>query len=175
VRKIFASVLTVLLLAACKLPLSTPDIVPTTASSQRCFFTWASQPLPDLTAQVQVALNAAGLTGVSANALAYGENCTDSRTNKPVSFSTLETDFYITVKDTDLTDRPAMGNLLEKILAILDTFPVGKVPGPQPGNIAVSFQAGSDQWNLIFTVPAGKSARQQGLHGAALILNLQKK
>jgi hypothetical protein len=175
VRKFLASILTVILLAACNLPHSTPDIVPTTASSQNCFFTWDSQSLPGLTTKVQSALNAAGLTGVSANVQAYGENCTDPRTNKPVSFSTLETDFYITVKIANLTDKAAMGNLLEKILVVLDAFPVGQIPGPQPGNIAVTFQAGSDRLNLVFTVPAGKSGRQKGLHGAALIDNLQKK
>jgi len=175
VRKIFACVLTVIFLAACNLPLSTPDIVTTTPIPQNCYFTWASQSLPDLTAQVQAALIAAGLTEVSANAQAYGENCSDPKINQPIRFSTLETDFYITVKGTDLADKRAMGNLLEKILVILDAFPVGKIPGPQPGNIAISFQAGSDRLNLTFSVAAGKSARQQGLRGAALIDNLQKK
>ncbi len=174
-RKTLASVLIVLLVAACNLPPSTPDIVPTTASPQNCFFTWDSQSLPDLTEKVQSAINTAGLTRVSANVQAYGENCTDPQTNKLVSFSTLETDFYITVKIANLTDQAAMGNLLDKILVVLDGFPVGKIPGPQPGNIAVSFQAGSEQLNLMFTVPEGKSARQQGLHGAALFVNLLKK
>ena len=174
-RKLLASILTVIILTACNLPSSTPDIVPTTASSQNCFFTWDSQPLPGLTSKVQTALNAARLTRVSANVQAYGENCTDPQTNKPVRFSTLETDFYITVKIANLTDKATMGNILEKILVVLEAFPVGQIPGPQPGNIAVSFQAGSERLNLVFTVPAGKSARQKGLHGAALIDNLQKK
>ena len=174
-RKILASILSVILLAACSLPPSTPGIVTKTASSQNCFYTWDSQPLPDLTAKVQSALNTAGLTGVSANVQAYGENCSDPQTNQPVRFSTLETDFNITVKGADLTDKRSLGNLLEKILVILDAFPVGKIPGPQPGNITISFQSGSDQLNLMFTVAAGKVARQQGLHGAALIDNLQKK
>jgi hypothetical protein len=175
VRKFLASILTVIILAACNLPISNPDNVPTTASSQNCFLTWASQSLPGPTVKVQSALSAAGLTGVSANLEAYGENCTDPQTNKPVSFSTLETDFYITVKIANLTDKAAMGNTLEKILVVLDAFPVGQIPGPQPGNISVSFQAGRDRLNILFTVPAGKSARLMGLHGAALFDKLQKK
>ena len=174
-RNFIAIILPVLLLAACNLPLSTPDAVTATANSQNCYFNWASQPLPALSAEVQTAINASGLTGVRANAEAYGENCIDSQTNTPVSFGTLETDFHITLKVANLTDKENLGNLLEKVLVVLDTFPADKTPGPQPGSITVSFQAGSDELNLMFTVPAGKSARLQGLHGAALIENLQKK
>jgi hypothetical protein len=128
-----------------------------------------------VSANVQAAINAAGLKNVSTNAQAYGENCYDSQTNKPVSFSTLETDFYITVKVADLTDQSNLGTLLEKILNVLDTFPPGKIPGPQPGKIAVSFQAGNQELNLTFTVPSGKSARLQGLHDAALFEKLKHK
>ena len=174
-RKFLASILIVILLAACNLPISTPDNVSTTASSQNCVLTWASQSLPGPTVKVQSALTSAGLTGVSVEVEAYGENCTDPQTNKPVSFSTLETDFYITVKMANLTDKAAMGNSLEKILVVLDAFPVGQIPGPQPGNVSVSFEAGSDRLNIMFTVPAGKSARLIGLHGAALFDKLQKK
>ena len=160
-RKTIAIILSVLFLAACNLPTSSPDTVTATANSQNCYFTWASQSLPDLTAKVQSAINVASLIGVRANAEAYGENCTDSRTNKPVSFSTLETDFNITVKVANLTDKAAMGNLLENILVVLDSIPTDKIPGTQPGAIAVSFRAGNDELNLMFTVTAGKSARRQ--------------
>jgi hypothetical protein len=175
VRNFFAIILPVLLLAACNFPLSTPEAVTATSNSQNCYFNWASQPLPDLSAKVQSAINAAGLADVSENAEAYGENCIDSQTNTPVSFGTLETDFHITVKVVNLTDKKNLGNLLEKILVVLDTFPAGKIPGPQPGSINVSFQAGSDELNLMFSVPAGKSARLEGLHGAELLEKLQKK
>ena len=174
-RKIIAIILPVLLLAACYLPHSIPDTVTATANSHNCYSNWASQPLPALSASVQAAINAAGLKDVGANTEAYGENCYDSQANKPVSFSTLETDFYIKVKVGSLTDHAALGNLLEKILVVLDTFPAGKIPGPQPGNITVSFRAGIKELNLMFTVAAGKSARLLGLHGAALFEKLQNK
>ena len=174
-RRIFAILLSVLLLVACTVLQSIPDTRTAPATSQNCIFAWATQPLPDLTAKVQAAINAAGLTGVSASAEAYGENCNDSQTNKLNRFSTLETDFFITVKVANLTDTDNMGNLLDKILVVLDTFPAGKIPGPQPGSIAVSFRVGSEELNLMFTVPAGKTARSLGLHGAALLEELQKK
>ena len=174
-RQIFATLLCVLILAACTAPHSFPETRTAPANSQNCIFTWATQPLPELTAKVQAAINAAGLTGVSANAEAYGENCNDSQTNKLIRFSTLETDFFINVKVANLADEDNMGNLLEKILVVLDTFPAGKIPGPQPGNITVSFRSGSDELNLLFTVSTGKSARLQGLDGAKLFEKLQKK
>jgi hypothetical protein len=175
VHKFIAIILPVLLLAACHFPYSIPATVTATTNSHTCYYNWATEPLPALSANVQAAINAARLTDVSANAEAYGENCYDSQSNKPVSFSTLETDFYITVKVADLTDLSNLGNLLEKILNVLDSFPPGKIPGPQPGKIAVSFLTGNQKLNLTFTVPAGKSARLQGLHDAALFEKLQHK
>jgi hypothetical protein len=175
VRKIFAIILPVFLLAACHLPYSISGTATATANPHNCYFNWASLPLPDLSAKVQAAINAAALTDVRVTAEAYGENCYDSQTNKPVSFSTLEADFYFTVKVVNLTDQSNLGNLLEKILHVLDTIPPGKIPGPQPGKIAVSFQAGNQQLNISFTVTAGKSARLQGLHEAGLFEKLQHK
>ena len=174
-RQIFAILLSAFLLVACTVPQPIPDTRTAPATSQNCIFAWATQPLPDLTAKVQAAINAAGLTGVSANAEAYGENCYDSQTNKPVRFSTLETDFYITVKVTTLIDKDILGKLLEKILAVLDSFPPGKIPGPQAGKVNISFETGSDSLHLMFSVPAGKTARSLGRHGAAVLEELQKK
>ena len=87
----------------------------------------------------------------------------------------METDFHITAKVTDLTNTDNLGGLLEKILSVLDAFPVGKIPGPEPGTINISFQTGKAESNLSFTAVAWKSVRQLGLHGAALIEKLQKK
>jgi hypothetical protein len=174
-RQTVAMLCSVLLLAACSGPQPVPVTRIATANSQNCSYSWATQALPDLTEKVQSAINAAGLKGASATAVAYGENCIDPQTNKTLGFATMETDFYITVQVADLTNKENLGGTLERILSILDAFPVGKVPGPQPGYIAISFQAGKDESNLSFTVLAGKSARLLGLHGAALFEKLQKK
>ena len=178
-RKIFIPVLLLFLLTACNLPRAIADPHPSfatdTPSDQPCYFNWATQPLPDLSTQIQAAMNATGLTGVSAIAEAYGENCYDAKTDQPVGFGAIETDFHITVKVAELTNKDDLGNLLEKILVVLDGFPIGKIPGSEPGYIGVSFQTGNDELNLSFTAKAGKSARDQGLHGAALFEELQNK
>jgi hypothetical protein len=174
-HKTFAVLFSVLLLAACGVPPSIPGSLTAPANSQNCAYVWNTQPLPDLTEKVQSAIDAAGLSDVKANAQAYGEDCIDPQTNKPSGFATMETDFRITAQVADITDFDNMGGLLEKVLFVLDAFPLGKIPGPQPGYINISFQSGKSELNLSFTAAAGKSARQQGLHGAALVEKLQKK
>jgi hypothetical protein len=178
-RKIIFFLLLPFILAACNFPYATPGIgVPaatTAPADQPCAFMWATQPLPDLSTQIQAAVDSAGLRQVQARAEAFGENCIDSQSNKPVSFGAMETDFHITAIVSNLTNKDNLGNLLEKILVILDGFPAGKIPGPNPGIINVSFQSGSDELNLSLTVTEGKSARALGYHGAMLFEELQNK
>jgi hypothetical protein len=176
-HKVFILISTILL-AACNFQRSTPGLVTETGSdtpgNQPCSFNWATQPLPDLSVRVLTAMQAAGLTGIGVNAEAYGENCTDTRTNKAVSFTAMETDFHVTAQVKALTDQRQLGDLLERILLVLDKFPAGSTPGPQPGYIGVSFQAGDEGSRLWFPVVDGVSARNQGLHGAALFERLHK-
>jgi hypothetical protein len=147
---------------------ATPDQLELTP----CAYMWASKQLPDVSDKVQAAFNAAGLSKATIRAEAYGENCVEA--NGTVrSFSPMETDFHILLPVTDLTDRQTLGDMLEKLLVVLDQFPPGTVPGPQPGYIGVEFSTGQDTLNSRFTVSAGKSAREQGLHGADLLAALK--
>jgi len=176
-HKVFILISTILL-AACNFQRSTPRLVNEAASNtpgnQPCSFNWATQPLPDLSARVLAAMQAAGLNSIGVNAEAYGENCTDARTSKTLSFTAMETDFHVTAQVKVLTDPRQLGDLLERILLVLDGFPAGSTPGPLPGYIGVSFQAGDDELHLWFPVVDGASARDQGLHGAALFERLHK-
>jgi len=179
-RKILIPLLAILL-AACNLPRSIPDLgsAPVTdtpgaeASYTECAWTWATQSLPDLSTKLQSALESAGLTGVTATAESYGENCI-SDTGKVDYFATMETDFHISLVVSDLADTAALGDLLERILVVLDTFPPGTTPGPQPGYIGVRFVHEAEEVNLWFTVTDGESARALGLHGADLFSELHK-
>jgi hypothetical protein len=171
------SALLIFLLAACNLPGPEPDPVtapptdtPTaTITYQQCMWNWDTQQLPELSAQVDEALRAAGLPVVTARAEGYGEDCIDSRTNQVAYFATMETDFRITLEASDLSDGAALGDLLERTLVVLDGFPPGATPGPQAGYVGITFQAGDEESRLWFLVADGESARAQGLHGAALI------
>jgi hypothetical protein len=169
----------VLLLAACNLPRTTPTPLPAKASDtpvdQPCYFNWATQSLPELSAQVQAAMEAAGLKNIVAIAEAYGENCYGGQDNQPIRFATMETDFRVTVQVRDLQDRETLGSLLDQILVVLDGFPPGATPGPQPGYIGITFQSQDDAARLWFTVTDGEAARAQGLKGAALLDELQNR
>jgi hypothetical protein len=136
-----------------------------------CAYMWASQSLPDVSEQVQAAFNTAGLSEATVRAEAYGENCVEG--NGTVrSFGIMETDFHVHIPVTDLSDRQALGDLVEKVLVVLDQFPPEVVPGPQPGHVGVEFSTGQDTLNLWFTVKSGKLAREQNLHGADLLAAL---
>jgi hypothetical protein len=179
-RKILI-LLMAILLVACDLSSFIQDIkfAPVTETPSpdsgytECAWTWATQPLPDLSTQVQSALETAGLNGVTALAEAFGENCITT-TGEGNHFAAMETDFRIHMEVQDLTDTSALGVLLERILGVLDKFPPGATPGPQPGYIGVSFVQGTDEVNLWFTVDSGQSARALGLHGSELFAELQK-
>lgn len=168
-----------LLLAACNLPgLPTTERPPTetptaTVTYPECGWQWATQGLPELSFQVEQALRAGGLPVLSARAEAYGENCIDGRTGQVAYFTAMETDFKLTLEVRDLEDDAALGDLLEQTLIVLDGFPPGATPGPQPGYIGITFQAGAGERRLWFTVTDGESARALGLHGAALLAELE--
>jgi hypothetical protein len=155
-------------------PTATPTTTPTEYPYEQCGWQWATQSLPELSAQVQAALESAGLTGVTAVAEAYGENCLNAE-GKVARFAAMETDFRITIQVDALDDREALGTLLEKILVVLDGFPTETTPGPNPGYVGVTFQSGDDSLHLWFPIIEGESARALGLRGAALLDKLQIK
>jgi hypothetical protein len=146
----------------------------TEAGYTQCTWIWATQPLPDLTAKVQSAVEVTGLKGVTISAEAYGENCITG-TGEVDHFAAMETDFRFTVQVDSLNDRTLLGTLLEQIMVILDGFPTGSTPGSNAGYIGVTFQAGIEELHLWFNLADGKSVRVQGLHGAALLDKLQKR
>jgi hypothetical protein len=140
-----------------------------------CAFSWATHALPELSNRIQAAIESAGLGRVFVYAEAFGEECIDTKTSESTGFGTMETDFHVVATVDDLTDQDALGNLLERILVVLDGFPAGEIPGPNPGLVNVSFQSGNDAFNLGFSVTQGKAAREAGLHGAQLIEELQSR
>jgi predicted small secreted protein len=155
-------------------PATLPPLA-TEVQYQQCAFTWATDPLPDLSRQVQQTMLDHHLRGIEVIAEAYGENCLDGDTGDVLYFAALETDFRITVQVESLNDRQDLGNVLEEILIVLDAFPPGATPGPNPGYIGVSFTNGVDDLRLWFTVTEGESARALGLQGEKLLDELEKK
>jgi hypothetical protein len=91
--------------------------------------------------EVQSALEDAGLTGATVSAEAFGENCITG-IDELDHFATMETDVRISLEVPDLTDTVTLGDLLERILVVLDAFPDRATPGPQPGYIGCASSTG---------------------------------
>lgn len=179
-RPIHASLclLLIALLAACgpgTQMVFTSTITPSATSGPGCFYNWATQPLSDLSARIQKSIDDSGLKGVTASAVAYGENCYDNNTNQVVSFASMETDLQVTAQVKSLQDTDELGRLLEQILAILEGLPAQSLSAGHLGNIGITYQAGEASIRLWFTDQAARAARGHGLHGAALLNALQKK
>ena len=178
-RKTLIAFFAAILLSACNLPRRGMDRTTApatdTPTNPPCYFNWDTQPLPDLSKQVQTAVDSAGLKGVTASAEAYGESCYDSQTNQPVGFGAMETDFRFTVKAASLDDKDKLGDILEKIMVVLDKFTDGSINIAPAGNVNVAFQSGEQALYLSFVVENGKAAREKGLHGAALLEEFQNK
>ena len=185
-RKIFLLCVLIFLLAACNLPrpglglsITPSDVTPTntppsTAEYTQCAWNWATQALPDLSTEVQAAMDAAGLKGVTARAEAYGENCITA-SGKVDHFAAMETDYRITLAVSDLNDTVALGDLLTQTLAVIDQFPIKETPGPGAGYIGITFQSGEQVENLWFNRAKSDELRSQGLSGINLYEALKTK
>ncbi|MCS7011526.1 MAG: hypothetical protein N2049_08000 [Anaerolineales bacterium] len=168
------------LLSACHLPTATPPTLPATTPTlyvatatvtllgEPCAWVWSTHPLPELSAQLKTALQAAGLSNVTARAEVYGENCLSAQ-NEVLYFTARQTDFYVTILTDTLANPEQLGQLLERVLAVLDKFPPEATPGAHPGSIGISFLTKGESLNLWFTVQQGIEARARGLRGAALL------
>lgn len=146
---------------------STPTIGP-------CGFNWARESLPDVSEKLVGLLKEAQLPVESAVAEAYGENCI-YEDGSVAYFAAMETDYSITLNVPTLDDKAALGELLGKVLTTLQALPVGSTPGPNPGYIGVTFQAGEQSERLWFERRRAEEALQQGLTGEQLYKTLQVK
>ncbi|HET9907786.1 MAG TPA: hypothetical protein VFQ23_14140 [Anaerolineales bacterium] len=168
--------LCLVLLNACTLPLTPTSLPPTvTATSTQtatatpptyggCGYQWANQPLPELSAEFQNAIQLLQ-PEAQANAFAFGEDCVhaDGTTR---TFIAMETDFNVTLQVNDLSDESALGDWIVKIMDVIENIPPEKIMGPRPGRVSVAFQVGSEQKYVNFYVdqyqalPSGLSSTE---------------
>ena len=135
---------------------------------------WAYQAQPELSARLVEKLKQAAMPVEIARADAYGENCI-AADHTVVSFSRLETDFYIVLNAPDLSDQAVLGGLVEKALTVIDQFPPGELGPASAGYIGITFQTGSQTQDLRFTYGGANNLRKQGLKGADLYQALANK
>ena len=180
--RLFTFLLLTLLIAACNFPLltSTPTLEPadfptgvdisTPASGGAdCAWVWNSEPLPDLSVQLQSTMEQAGLGDAAGRAIAFGEDCIDANTGEVSHFAVKQTDFRFSLPVKDLADLEALGELVEGVLGVIEKFPPDDTPGPMPGQVFITFVTGDSERGFTFMLNDANTALAEGHRGVGLL------
>lgn len=146
----------------------TPSVTPDTSLAGMCSYNWATQSLPNESVLLQNALQTAGVAFISVRAEAFGENCYDATSRGAVSFSTMETDFHVSVPVESLDNKEEMGNVAFTIIKTILDFPQGTFPGPNPGYIGINYKSETSELNLWFQISFIKDDVANGMKGTEL-------
>jgi len=129
---------------------STPHIDPgpdgnfpvTKSPDETCAFVWAHPLLEELTQVFDSAVKAKN-PKANAHASAFGEDCIYSDERKV--FLAIETDFYIDLPVTNLTDFESFGNWIAETMPIVNIMPPDMTEGSQTGFVEYMFtKTGND-------------------------------
>ena len=154
--------------------ISTPEISSGT-EEEACYYMWASQPLPDITQDLQKYFLDAGYPDIQATAGAFGENCV-RQDGSVAGFHTMYTDIFITVSVDQLEDEQSLAEQVEMIMRLALDYPAEKLPGSTEGYLGISLVNPQGQpENLWFRRIDGKSALDRGLTGIELLSELRGK
>ena len=180
--RLITILLLVLLLAACNLPMltSTPtldtadlptgvEITTPSSGGGDCAWVWNSEPLPELSIQLQSAMEQAGLGDAAGRAIAFGEDCISADTGEVSYFAVKQTDFRFSLPVKDLTDLDALSELVEGVLGVIEKFPPDDTPGPMPGQVFITFVTGDSERGFTFMLNEASTALADGHSGAGLL------
>jgi hypothetical protein len=138
-----------------------------------CYYTWASRDLPEVSRQVQAAVREIH-PQAEAGATAFGEDCVSP--NGKAEFAAMQTDFSITLQVPDLKDEGRLGALLRKVLKMLvERFPAGSTPGPQPGRVTFRLRAGEQETLIVIPSLAEYQELEKNMSDAGLYRVLSQK
>jgi len=151
---------------------STVQAAPSTR--QECWFSWASQGLPDLSEQVEKEIANTGITNATVGASAYGEECQSYDTNAVQYFTVEQTDFHITVHVDNVSDQATLNRDILYILRVLKNFPPNKAPGPMPGEVFLSFVSDAGEAHVFGNYRYMMDALAQHMDGQGLLGALQR-
>ncbi|MDX1377724.1 MAG: hypothetical protein R3307_02655 [Anaerolineales bacterium] len=118
-------------------------------TSGSCAFAWANYPLEEMTCVFNAAVREINPQG-SGRALAFGEDCIYQDGSK--LFLAIETDFYIDLAVSDLTDYELLGNWIVQTMPVVNTMPADMIQGYQIGFVEYSFIKSEGEF-LIVRVP----------------------
>ncbi|PWB72002.1 MAG: hypothetical protein C3F07_12885 [Anaerolineales bacterium] len=113
--------------------------VPTLSTwQQECGYQWAYRDLPELSAQFDRAIKALNPQSTS-RVSAFGENCV-AHDGQVIKFLAMETDFYVKLSVTDLSDHETFGNWIMQVMQVVNDFPPDLLAGPNPGIVEFRFE-----------------------------------
>jgi hypothetical protein len=129
-----------------------PDGANTVVPSQPegCAYQWASQELPELSAQFLQSLQQLH-PEAQGRAFAFGENCSQAN-SRIIRFIPMETDFDVTLPVNDIMDKAELGGWVVKIMQVIDAIPPDQIMGPRPGRVSIGFASAGQQEALSFYI-----------------------
>jgi len=158
-----------LILTACNLPRPATD----TPSVGNCNYVWATNELPEASAQFRQAVQAI-FPEADGSAYAYGEDCVYADGQR--TFGAMETDFRIVIPVKDLKDDEALSVYVEKLLPVLADFPTDSLPARIKLIEFRFFIKATDESRYVrFDLQVGLQALKDGLHGLELLQKLDQK
>lgn len=143
----------------------------TESSSDTCAFVWAHPILEELTLIFDAKITDLNPQAFG-HASAFGEDCVYPDGRK--IFFGFETDFYITLPVTDLTEFETFGNWIAETMPMVSTLPADMIEGSQPGFVEYRFSKNENEI-LIIRVPLhGYEEIANGMIGEDLFLLFYK-
>jgi hypothetical protein len=139
--------------------------------SDTCAFVWANPLLEELTAIFDTEVKKLNFEA-SAHASAFGEDCVYP--NGKIVFFAMETDFYIILPVSDLTDFVSFGNWIAKTMPVVNSLPKDMIEGPNSGFVEYTFE-NSENDILIVRIPINEyKEKVNGITGEDLFLLFYK-
>jgi len=184
-KRVVLSLLLLVLLSGCKawvtLWAPTPTGFPTPVTPQTvtpestptfnplmCIYVEVFRPLPDLSVDLLDLYDLAGFRDIEAWAEAYGQVCLDE--NKEArDFLARQTNIRVALSIASLEDLNQVGERLRDVLAVLNSIPQEELPGPEIGEMTVTFYAAGGEMIFSFPIDLARRAFDQGLTGEDLI------
>jgi len=119
----------------------------------QCGYQWATQPLPDVTAELQQRLEKQNTLAAEVNAAAYGENCVLAD-GTIARFLAKQTDLYFKVPVADMEDTQNLGELAEGIILFVEDIPADLLVGPNEGYIQINYSSAFGQMASLWFQPS---------------------
>jgi len=136
-----------------------------------CAYVWAQQDLPEIGQRFNADLQRL-IPEATGGAYAFGEDCVHEDGSR--TFGAMETDLTVDIPVSDLTDEPALGAYLERLIPFLAAYPTDSLPA-RLNRIDLRFLVSEQEFRYVrFELGTGVAAYEQGLRGAELLRELDR-